>query len=115
MSAMEHLNLATDYQGKSAKALEAASQAAGNEDWEQCATLLRSAAYYTKESAVALEAGANTISLFTGPCRTWSDQAREIPTEDLLALMESYRVAFADLTPEDIEASLGAQKLESQP
>ena len=33
---------------------------------------------------------------FTGPCRTWSDQAKT-------------------LSSEDIEASLGAQKLESQP
>ena len=85
MSAMEHLNLATDYQGKSAKALEAASQAAGNEDWEQCATLLRAPPTTPRKAPSHSKPGPTPFALhrpsaalgLTKPAKTLSSEVME--------------------------------------
>ena len=53
-----------------------------------------------------------TFRPFTGPEADWPRQARSMPTDELEALLESRPQSFTDLTPEDIEESLGAQKLE---
>jgi hypothetical protein len=71
---------------------------AADADPREVAACLNLAAGCLDDAAKELRQAATRLHTrpFTGPCRTWSDQAKT-------------------LSSEDIEASLGAQKLESQP